>query len=246
MGTQTKGNGRWKNCRIGITGANGALGQELTKKFRNKGAAVIGLTHKQKTTKEFLEGEPNEWVEWECGKEQLILETLKTLDILILNHGINPKGKQVRTDIDAAIEVNALSTWRLIGLFEKVAEQESNTSRTREIWVNTSEAEIQPALSPAYEISKKLIGELVSVRLNTVQNKKNLLIFRKLILGPFLSQLNPIGIMPASLVANQIISQAEFNIKLIIVSPNPITYILMPITELIRSIYIKLVNLIYK
>ena len=30
---------------IGITGASGALGKELTKMFRNKGHKVIGFTH---------------------------------------------------------------------------------------------------------------------------------------------------------------------------------------------------------
>ena len=36
--------------------------------------------------------------------------------------------------------------------------------KARELWVNTSEAEIQPAASPAYELSKRLIGQLVSLR----------------------------------------------------------------------------------
>ena len=38
----------------------------------------------------------------------------------------------------------------------------------REIWVNTSEAEIQPAFSPAYEISKRLIGQLVSFKYSSL------------------------------------------------------------------------------
>ena len=53
---------------IGITGASGALGKELTKLFRKKGFKVIGFTH-SKTNNEINYESPNEWIEWECGKE---------------------------------------------------------------------------------------------------------------------------------------------------------------------------------
>ena len=36
---------------IGITGASGALGQELTRIFRQKGYKVIGITHSKKILK---------------------------------------------------------------------------------------------------------------------------------------------------------------------------------------------------
>ena len=50
---------------IGITGASGALGKELTKLFRQKGYKVIGFTH-SKTNYEINLESPNEWIKWEC------------------------------------------------------------------------------------------------------------------------------------------------------------------------------------
>ena len=72
---------------IGITGASGALAKELTKIFRSKGNKVIGFTH-GKNNYEINNYSPNEWIEWQCGKEFLLKEHLKKIDILILNHGI--------------------------------------------------------------------------------------------------------------------------------------------------------------
>ncbi|HGY5537409.1 MAG TPA: short-chain dehydrogenase, partial [Prochlorococcus sp.] len=65
---------------------------------------------------------------------------------------------------------------------------------------------------------------------------------RKLVLGPFRSGLNPIGLMSADLVASQVIRQANLGLNLIIVTPNPLTYLLMPLTELGRMIYSQLIR----
>jgi hypothetical protein len=112
-----------------------------------------------------------------------------------------------------------------------------------EIWVNTSEAEIQPAVSPVYEISKRLLGQLVSLRGATRDPAgRNQLIIRKIVLGPFRSELNPIGIMDANWVAHQVLWQAGWGLRLIIVTPNPLTYLLMPITELGRRAYSQILN----
>lgn len=228
----------WEDCRIGITGANGSLGEALTKCLRAKGAFIIGLTHSPINNKSMAKNGPNEWVSWQCGQENLLEETLEELDILILNHGFNPKGIQNSNALNEAIEINALSTWRLIERFEGIIKKDKNSSKSREIWINTSEAEIQPALSPGYEISKRLIGQLVSLRWNNLNNElRKKLKIRKLILGPFNSKLNPIGIMSAEFVANQVIRQIELGLSLIIVTPNPITYIAIPLNELIRSFY---------
>ncbi|WP_320676391.1 SDR family oxidoreductase [Prochlorococcus sp. MIT 1300] len=227
-----------EGCRIGITGATGELGSALSKKLQEKGAFVIGLTHGSALQLKAQHQGPQEWIQWECGEEQLLQETLKKLDILILNHGVNPKGKQSPADINSALEINALSSWRLIELFEQANLTQNHQDRSREIWVNTSEAEIQPALSPAYELSKRLLGNLVSIYWNNLSNQKRKSIrVRKLILGPFRSKLNPIGVMPSNWVADQIIFQAGLGLNLIIVTPNPLTYIIMPLVELIRSIY---------
>ena len=52
---------------VGITGASGALGRELTKLFRQKGYKVVGFTHSNTDT-EINPESPNEWIKWECGK----------------------------------------------------------------------------------------------------------------------------------------------------------------------------------
>ena len=65
---------------------------------------------------------------------------------------------------------------------------------------------------------------------------------RKLVLGPFKSNLNPIGIMNSDFVANQIMCQSRLPLRLIIVTPNPLTYILFPIIEIFRDVYFKRIN----
>ncbi|KGG12915.1 MULTISPECIES: SDR family oxidoreductase [Prochlorococcus] len=231
----------WENRRVGITGVGGSLGCSLSKKLRSQGALVIGLSHKSIKNKDNSANSPNEWVQWKCGQEEKLDGIFKTLDVLILNHGINPGGSISSSALHEALEVNALSTWRLMERFEKIAENSPNPESKKELWVNTSEAEIQPALSPSYEISKRLIGQIVSLKWHSAKPKeRSNLKIRKLILGPFRSKLNPLGIMNSDFVANQILNQARLNLNLIIVTPNPITYFLCPLNELIRTIYISL------
>ncbi len=75
--------------------------------------------------------------------------------------------------------------------------------------------------------------------------KRNTFIIRKLILGPFKSKLNPQGILSPEFVARKIIQKAENDAYLIIVSPNPITYFLMPLAESIRILYSRFIKKIY-
>ena len=149
--------------------------------------------------------------------------------------------------INKAIEINSLSHWRLIEIFEDlVLSNNLNNSNCKEVWVNTSEAEIQIALSPIYEITKRLIGELVSLKKSKLlMEKRNNFIIKKLILGPFKSQLNPQGIMKPEFVAKKIIKKAEKEDYLIIVSPNPVTFLIMPIIESIRILYSRLIYKFY-
>ena len=220
---------------VGITGASGVLGTELTKIFRKKGFKVIGFTH-SKNNHEINNNSPNEWIEWQCGKEFLLKEHLKKIDILILNHGIYDSSKK-NSSYEDSIEINALSKFKLLNLFEEIA-LKGNSTKAKEIWINTSEAEILPALNPSYEISKSLIGQLVSFKTNFLdKNTKKKLKIKKIILGPFKSELNPIGIMNPKFVSNKIYNFANLNIFLIIVSPNPFSYILFPIKELYYFLY---------
>ncbi len=235
---QEKPNNVWEGRRVGITGASGSLGLALSKVLRKKGSFIIGLTHKAITPKKDCKEGPNQWIQWHCGEEKKLHDVLMSLDVLILNHGINPGANLDIDGLDKAIEVNALSNWRLIKYFSEITYYLKDTSHPKELWVNTSEAEIQPAFSPSYEISKRLIGQLVSFKQSSLNDKdKPKLKIKKLILGPFKSKLNPIGIMNPNSVAVKIINQSLSNSNLIIVTPNPITYFLMPINEILRGLY---------
>ena len=187
---------------IGITGASGALGKALTKKFKENGYQIIGFTHSKNDLKKNTSS-PDKWINWECGKEFMIEKHLKKLDILILNHGIYNLSK-LNSDYLNSIEINALSNFKIFTLFEEISIRDKS-EKTREIWINTSEAEILPALNPSYEISKSLIGQLVTLKQNFLDNRaKNKLKIKKIIIGPFKSELNPIGILTPDFVANKI------------------------------------------
>jgi short-subunit dehydrogenase len=224
---------------IGITGASGALGKELTKLFRQKGYNVIGFTHSKINSEEELES-PNEWIQWECGKESKLKKHLKNIDILILNHGIYNLSRE-NINYENSIEINALSKFKFLNLFEDIV-RTSESFDKKEIWINTSEAEIFPALNPSYEISKSLIGQLVSFKRNLLdKDTKKKLIIKKIILGPFKSELNPIGIMSPKFVSKKISDLANSKNYLIIISPNPLTYVLFPLKEFFNFLYCQII-----
>ncbi|WLT37256.1 hypothetical protein NON20_15020 [Synechocystis sp. B12] len=105
---------------------------------------------------------------------------------------------------------------------------------TKEIWVNTSEAEVNPAFSPLYELSKRTLGDVV-----TLKRLDSPCVIRKLILGPFKSKLNPVGIMSAAWVARQVVKGVKRDSRNIIVTINPITFIAFPIKEFFVSLYFR-------
>ena len=228
-----------KEKTIGITGASGALGKELTKLFRQKGHKVIGFTHSRKDHEINLES-PNEWIEWECGKESSLKKHLEKIDILILNHGIYDLSRE-NSNYENSIQINALSKFKFLNLFEDIALTNKSPTK-KEIWINTSEAEILPALNPSYEISKSLIGQLVSFKNNLLdKDTKKKLTIKKIILGPFKSELNPIGIMSPKFVSKKIIDLALSKSFLIIISPNPLSYLLFPLKEFYNFLYCKII-----
>ncbi|MEB3304418.1 MAG: SDR family NAD(P)-dependent oxidoreductase [Cyanobacteriota bacterium] len=227
---------------VAITGARGALGQALIRRWHGRGAQLIALSHRTPTGEmpplEMRDPQgqaiPLRQVGWETGQESELIPLLGEVDVLVLNHGLNQQGRRDREALHLALEVNALSHWRLLELF---AQECARRNSRGEVWLNTSEAEIQPALSPLYEISKRLIGQIFSLRALELASAH--LRLRRLVLGPFRSDLNPYGVMSADWVAGEILRQADWNCNLIIVTINPLTYVLMPLQTLCRWAYFR-------
>jgi monoglucosyldiacylglycerol epimerase len=214
---------------VGITGASGALGQALVEELSRQGAKVIAFT----TNQTAIFPPETTVLAWQLGAESELLPQLEELDILIVNHGVNVYGNRTPSAIYESYEVNTFSVLRLTELFINPMLKSLDKS-TKELWINTSEAEVNPAFSPLYELSKRTIGDLI-----TLQRLDAPCIIRKLILGPFKSKLNPYGIMSSHWVAMAIVWLAKRDFRDIIVTINPLTYLLFPIREFWQSLYFR-------
>jgi sterol desaturase/sphingolipid hydroxylase (fatty acid hydroxylase superfamily) len=225
-----------KGKKIAVTGASGTLGKALLKQLHLRGAKVTGLTSKHQEIFIEVQGKnlPITTIKWEVGKELEVTSQLEKIDILILNHGINGYGERTEKAISLSYEINTFSSWRLMELFLNTVRTNEDIAR-KEVWVNTSEAEVSPAFSPLYELSKRTLGDLVTLR-----RLDAACVIRKLIIGPFKSNLNPIGVMSGDWVAQQIVNLAMRDFRNIIVTINPLTYIAFPVKELLVSTYFKL------
>ncbi len=222
-----------KGKKIAVTGASGSLGRALLKQLHLKGAKVTALTSSATEIILDLETEklPITTLNWQIGKEAEILNQLAAIDILIINHGVNVHGARTNDAISLSYEVNTFSSLRLMELFFQTIKSDRDMVM-KEVWINTSEAEVNPAFSPLYELSKRTLGDLVTLRRLDAP-----CVMRKLILGPFKSNLNPIGVMSAQWVAKQIVNLAQRDIRNIIVTINPMTFIVFPLKEFFVSTY---------
>ncbi|MGF1493260.1 MAG: bifunctional sterol desaturase/short chain dehydrogenase [Microcoleaceae cyanobacterium] len=225
-----------KGKTIAVTGASGTLGQALLIQLQQAGAKVVALTSKPQPVTLTINGQEQtiKTLTWSVGQEEQLVDELKKVDILILNHGVNVHAERTAAAISQSYEVNAFSSWRLMERFLSTIQSNADIAR-KEIWVNTSEAEVCPAFSPLYELSKRTLGDLVTLRRLDAP-----CVIRKLILGPFKSQLNPIGILSADWVAKQIVKQAQSDWRNIIVTINPVTFVAFPLKELQTKLYFKL------
>ncbi|MBE9079399.1 bifunctional sterol desaturase/short chain dehydrogenase [Romeria aff. gracilis LEGE 07310] len=219
-----------KGKTVAVTGASGTLGRALIRELARQGAKPIGLSTSADTE---IEGAVSV-VSWQVGAEAKLADRLQKVDILIINHGLNVHSDRTPTAIEKSLEVNALSAWRLLEVFLSTVDDDTGRA-TKEVWVNTSEAEVNPAFSPLYEVSKRLLGDLVNLRRTDAP-----CVIRKLVLGPFKSNLNPIGVMSADWVAGAIVALAKRDFRNIVVTINPLTYLLFPLKELGQTIYFKL------
>ncbi|OUL21805.1 bifunctional sterol desaturase/short chain dehydrogenase [Nostoc sp. 106C] len=220
-----------KGKTVALTGASGALGQALATELTKHNAKVVALT----THPEKLQTQDKvAIISWELGKEADLRDSLEKVDILILNHGINVYTSRTPEAINSSYEVNTFSALRLMDIFITTVTGPQSKA-TKEIWVNTSEAEVSPALSPLYELSKRALGDIV-----TLKRLDGDCIIRKLILGPFKSQLNPYGVMSAQQVARAILFLARRDFRNIIVTINPLTYLLFPVKETSTWLYYRI------
>ena len=225
-----------KGKKIAVTGASGSLGQSLLQHLHQAGAKVIALTSKDRTITLDINGQNLEvnTINWQIGQEEKLAELLEKVDILVLNHGINVHGEKTAEAIAKSYEINTFSSWRMLEIFLKTVKTNSDIA-CKEVWVNTSEAEVNPAFSPLYELTKRTLGDLVTLRRLDAP-----CVIRKLILGPFKSNLNPVGIMSADWVAKQIVKLAKADVRTIIVTINPLTFVAIPIKEFLVFMYFKL------
>ncbi|OCQ92462.1 sterol desaturase [Oscillatoriales cyanobacterium USR001] len=225
-----------KGKTIAVTGASGSLGRQLLTQLYKADAKAIALTSGTENINLSIDGEnlaiPT--INWQISQESNLAELLEKVDILVINHGINVQGERTKDAIANSYEINTFSAFRLIELFLTTVRTNEDIAK-KEIWVNTSEAEVIPAISPLYELSKRALGDLVTLRRLDAP-----CVIRKLILGPFKSSLNPIGVMSAEWVAKQIIKQAKSGNRNIIVTINPLTLIIFPIKEFFVSLYFQI------
>ncbi len=218
-----------KGKTVAVTGASGTLGRALITELAKQGTKPIALS----TSAAEIPG-ATKVIAWQAGQEADLRDAFQKIDILIINHGINVMGEKSPRAIEQSLEVNALSAWRMMETFLETVNNRTGRA-TKEVWVNTSEAEVNPAFSPLYEISKRLIGDLINLRRTDAP-----CVIRKLVLGPFKSNLNPVGVMSGEAIARGILFLAKRDIRNIIVTINPLTYLLFPLKTLTQAIYFSL------
>jgi monoglucosyldiacylglycerol epimerase len=217
---------------VGITGASGTLGQALIAELTQQGAKIIAFT----TNSTAIFPPEVRVLSWQIGAESELRSHLQAIDILIVNHGVNVHTERTSAAIVQSYEVNTFSVVRLAELFIETVAGETDRV-TKELWINTSEAEVNPAFSPLYELSKRAVGDLITLRRLDAP-----CVIRKLILGPFKSQLNPVGLMSPRWVAWAIVALANRDFRDVIVTINPITYLLLPIKEFCQSLYFRVLT----
>ena len=228
-----------KGKTVAVTGASGTMGRALIKALAKAGAKPVALTTSSRKSagREAASREIAGAVKtmtWQVGQEQSLQAALRKVDILIINHGVNVMGARSPQAIEQSLEVNALSGWRLMEAFLETVDDRTGRA-TKEVWVNTSEAEVSPAFSPLYEVSKRLMGDLINVRRTDAP-----CIVRKIVLGPFKSELNPYGVMGADFIARCVLFLARRDIRNIIVTINPLTCLMFPIKEVVQAVYFRL------
>ncbi len=214
----------YENKTVAITGANGVLGKALIKMFLSlKVKKVIALTRNENSLP-IRNNDKVEVVAWQVGNENDLIDTLEEVHVLVAAHGIKPDSFDANS-VALANEVNVLSNLRLAEVFFKTVKTDLDAS-LKEFWVTTSQAEVMPVKSPAYEASKKQMGHLTSlIRQNAP------CIVRKIILDAFNSPMSPNAQIDAMDMIYTIMFYAKRDRRNIIVSRNLLIHLLVPLKE---------------
>ena len=213
----------YKNKTVAVTGANGILGRALIECFVSGGANVIALTTKENSPP-IHNSNKVKTVVWQAGKENNLLNTLASVHVLILAHGIKPDSFDANS-VARANEVNLLSNLRFAEVFFKTIKTDLDVA-LKELWFTTSEAEVIPVNNYAYEASKQQLGHLTSLL-----RLKAPCIVRKLILGAFKSPMSPDVETDVSDMISKIMFYAKRDRRNIIVSKNLLVHLLVPLKE---------------
>ncbi|MFN6066222.1 MAG: SDR family NAD(P)-dependent oxidoreductase, partial [Pseudanabaena sp.] len=131
----------FKGKRIAITGASGTMGRALVAELSKREAQIIALTTLPDASFEVSDHSTIEVIPWRLGHEAELRDRLQKVDILILNHGVNVLGARDSASVYKSYEVNTFSVFRWIDLFLETIPNSENAN-AKEIWVNTSEAEV--------------------------------------------------------------------------------------------------------
>ena len=224
--------------RIAVTGASGSLGRALLLALHRRGARPMAISRRQQPLR-LAGADHDQAVEiptltWSGRLTPALEAALADVDVLVINHGVNLHSASDGEALRRTLEVNLLSALELTDLFlRQSAALPPGRQAQRELWVNTSEAEVNPTFCPYYEISKRSLGALLDVRAIASPCP-----VRRLVLGPFRSALNPIGVMDPDWVAESILRLIRWNLPLVIVSINPLTYVLMPLRWILARAYL--------
>ena len=122
---------------VAVTGASGSLGRALLQELHRQGAALVALTSGE-TALDLQNSNgspiPLEQVRWSCGQEQALAAVLQRCDVLVINHGFNSHSDRSAAAVARSLEVNALSSWRLLELFAEIAGRDPADRPARELW----------------------------------------------------------------------------------------------------------------
>ena len=105
-----------KGKTIAVTGASGTFGQALLKYLYLSDAKAIALTSQGNPVSIEVKGKviPIKTLTWQVGEEDALKELLETVDILVINHGVNVHSQRSEEAINKAYEVNTFSGFRLM------------------------------------------------------------------------------------------------------------------------------------